>query len=121
MNCSASHIDLTQSPFDQKRALWEDPVDYRACQDIADIARSAELQAIRSKSVRDPDGGYNVTLLTPTAFSGDIEQGELARNAQTWTIFIRDKTVQVWREFPRHSREYLWTDLGNDPRVVPKN
>ncbi len=62
-------LDLTRPPFDARGADWMHPADYSACQEIASTAREADVQLIRSRSVRDPAGEYNAALLDPTAFA----------------------------------------------------
>jgi len=66
---SARLIDLTLPPFAHAAALWQAPVDYRACQGLADAARAGRIEAIRYGSVRDPQRRANVALLSPQAFA----------------------------------------------------
>ncbi len=40
-------IDLTLRPLDRRRNEWTDPTNYDACQDLADRARAAGIEAIR--------------------------------------------------------------------------
>ncbi|AEO49764.1 hypothetical protein F11_16510 [Rhodospirillum rubrum F11] len=107
-------IDLTLPPLAQDEAKWVNRLDYTACQDLADIARSARIEAIRYRSVRDPDGGCNLGVLTPAALGATKPQ-----RLETWRLFIRPTGIQVAREFPRAEREFTCADFGADPRLDP--
>ncbi len=76
-------LDLTAPPHDQQQARWSHPTDYAACQQIARSCRKAGGQAIRSLSVRDPDQGANMTLLTQDCFVGDAPLSQA-----TWRVYI---------------------------------
>ena len=64
-------LDLTRSPLARDRALWTDRVDYTACQQLADAARSAGTEVMRYESVRDTatPPGANIAILTCRAFA----------------------------------------------------
>src|SRR5690606_29412919 len=47
-------IDLTLPPLAKDEAAWTDPVDYTACQALADTARAGDIEVILYRSVRDP-------------------------------------------------------------------
>jgi hypothetical protein len=113
VSCAVEHIDLTLAPFIDDASIWEDPVDYAPCQELANRARDVGVQIIRSRSVRDPEGGYKVTVLNPEAFPNKSDPSV----RETWNIFLRKGTVEVRREFLGYTREYAWADFGNDPRV----
>jgi hypothetical protein len=105
-------IDLTLPALDADAALWTHPTDYGPCQDLADAARLAAIEAIRYRSVRDPDGGANLALLSPAAFrSSQPEQFE------TWHVFLREASVQAVREMPHLTLEIPFTTWAADPRV----
>jgi hypothetical protein len=76
-------LDLTRPPLDRDAARWTHATDYTACQDLADAARAAGVQVVRYRSVRDPDRGMNVALLTCNAFRSrePIER-------QTWRLHL---------------------------------
>ena len=78
---SARAIDLTKGLFATDRAIWIHPTEYAACQELAETARSANVEVIRYESVRDPDRLANVGVLTCRAFavSKPLER-------QTWRI-----------------------------------
>lgn len=62
-------LDLTQPPFAAARAQWTDPVDYRACQDLARNARATGTELIRTISARDEAARCNIVVLDPGAFA----------------------------------------------------
>ncbi len=105
-------IDLTRPPFDSQAALWEHPTDYRQCQVLADTAREAGIEAIRYRSVRDPEGGANLAVLRPEAFRATRPEV-----FETWHLFLREATVQAIREMPRHTIEIPFSAWSADPRV----
>ena len=80
---TTSGVDLTTRPFDDDAARWTQTTEYAACQDLATTARSAGVQVIRYRSVRDPDGGLNVALLTCAAFASRAPS-----DRQTWRLHL---------------------------------
>jgi hypothetical protein len=106
-------IDLTAQPFRRARAQWTDPRDYGATQELARIARAAEVDAIRYESVRDPQHGAAVAVLRPGCFKPrkPLEQ-------QTWLLTVRRKAV-VWQR-DRSTVEFDATDwLRRRARTPP--
>jgi hypothetical protein len=100
--CRTSRLlDLTAPPLVSDRALWTHPTDYKACQDLADAARRANIEALRYESVRDPEARANIALLSPMTFAKQEPD-----RTQTWRIFVRTETVQAIREFPSCSLEF---------------
>lgn len=95
------HIDLTAPPFDADRAAWMERSDYAACQDLADAARDAAVEAIRYASVRDAQRRGNVAILSPDAFAAPKPI-----DRQTWHIFPRRGGVQAWCENPNARLEF---------------
>jgi RES domain len=96
-------IDLTRSPFKRSRADWTHPNDYAPSQDLARVARVADVDAIRYESVRDPEHGAAVAVLQPSCFKPHkpLEQ-------HTWFLTVRRSAVFWQRE--RQSFEF---DAGN--------
>ena len=80
---TSAGIDLAAPPLDRDAARWSHPDDYSACQDLAETARRAAVHAIRYRSVRDPQRGINVALLTCAAFAS---RAPVAR--QTWRLYL---------------------------------
>ncbi|WP_245845034.1 RES family NAD+ phosphorylase [Noviherbaspirillum humi] len=85
-------VDLRQPPFSADAAAWMHPADYRATQRFAAIAREAGIGGIVYQSVRDPEPGWNVALLTPRAFAKPSPD----RFMQTWWLAVSKDGV-VWR------------------------
>ena len=105
-------IDLTISPLDRDRQHWADPLNYEACQSLAEAARAGGIEAILYRSVRDPRGGRNIALLTARAFSArePVER-------QTWRIRLSRAGVQALCEFPRRRIGFERQDFDRDPRL----
>jgi hypothetical protein len=106
-------LDLTRPPLSADRAAWESPSDYGACQALADTARSAGVAAIAYRSVRDPDGGRNVALLTCRAFS---EPQPVAM--RSWRLRLGAAGVQALREMPRDVLYFDPSAFAADPRIA---
>jgi hypothetical protein len=104
-------IDLTRPPLDRDEKAWTQPTDYTACQVIADVAREAEMQAIRYRSVRDPKGA-NIALLTCKGF---VKARPL--EPQTWRIRIGSFGLQAISEFPQKRLEFSRAAFA-DPRLA---
>lgn len=90
-------IDLRDRQFERDADKWQHQTSYTATQALARSARSANLGAIRYTSVRDPQQGECVALLTPAAFA------KLAPHPvkETWWLQVRRAEV-IWRS-DRHS------------------
>jgi hypothetical protein len=108
-------VDLTVPPLARDRALWTHPTEYGPCQDLADAARAAGLQAIRYESVRDPGRGANLALLSPAALAAPAPT---ARG--TWRVLLRRDRVDAVREMPRTAVSFLLSDWAAvDTRIPP--
>lgn len=107
-----SCIDLTRNPFSAAEATWMDPNRYEACQDLADVVREKGIQAIRYRSVRDPQQGMNIALFSPQAVSSREPTA-----TQTWKIFLSANAAQVFHEGTKKSLEFKFSDWDNDLRV----
>lgn len=108
---STKVIDLTRPPLDRDAAAWTHPTDYAACQNIADVAREAGMEAIRYRSVRDPKGA-NVALLACSAFARPKPL-----EPHTWRIRLGASGVQAICEFPQKRIEFSRTAFAADPRL----
>lgn len=109
-----SSLNLCVPPLDRDAQIWQHPTDYEPCQDLADLARGADIQAIRYSSVRDPKEGINCVLLSARAFAE-----RSPKSMQTWHIFPGEYSVRSWCENPRSAIEFQRNDFGNDPRLAP--
>lgn len=89
---STQLIDLRQPPFSAEAAAWLHPTDYSATQAMAHVAREAHVGGIQYQSVRDPQSGWCVALLTPQAFSKSRPRPLM----QTWWLAVHQDAV-IWR------------------------
>ena len=105
-------LDLIAEPFAQERARWTHPTDYAACQDLADAARAAGVEAIRYASARDPRG-VNIALLTCAAFS---VKAPLAM--QTWRLHLDSRGIRAWCTDGDRGLEFDRSFFAGDPRVA---
>lgn len=110
---SGKILDLTAAPLDRDRTAWEDRLDYTACQSFAEIARGVGAEAIVYRSVRDPEGGLNLALLTASAFAAK-EPSE----RQTWRIRLSRAGVQAIRNHPLQRLGFSIIDFADDPRIA---
>jgi hypothetical protein len=100
-------IDLREPPLKARRKQWTDPVDYRACQQLAREARSRTIAIVRYESVRDPMHGGCAAVLTPHAFTA-----KKPKEDQTWTLAVFKQHV-FWRRdsiFEDESFEFAAAD-----------
>ncbi|MEO6717664.1 MAG: RES family NAD+ phosphorylase [Novosphingobium sp.] len=99
-------LDLTKPPFDASQARWTDPQDYTACQDFAREARIADVQLIRTLSVRAPGGSCNVVVLDPAAFAARVP-----KPGKTWHLRFEEGQLVALAAFPSHQR-FAFTAAG---------
>lgn len=98
----------TLMPFAE---AWEDIANYAECQKLADAARSAGVQVIAYKSVRDPKARKNYAVLDPSAFySRDIKA------QQTWSCVLTEAAAYMHCECPRLTLEIPRINFDADPR-----
>lgn len=109
-------IDLTRPPLDEDSAYCTGPIDYSACQDVADAARAADVQIIRYFSVRDPHRRINLALLVCTVFTSPAPTSR-----QTWRIQLGSSGVHALCEFPRIHLEFGRESFNSDPRIAALN
>jgi hypothetical protein len=105
-------IDLTAPPLNRDAARWSHPTNYAPCQELADAARRAGIEAIRYRSVRDPGEGVNFALLSAATF-----RAARPEVFETWHIFLRDAAAQAVREMPRLTLEIPFSAWATDPRI----
>ncbi|MFO1091477.1 MAG: RES family NAD+ phosphorylase [Hyphomicrobiales bacterium] len=107
-------IDLSRPPLDRDGAAWRNPIDYEPCQRLAAAARTADLELIRYASVRDPQGGHNVALLTCSAFAqpAPVQQ-------ETWRLRLSAAGVLAIADLPRRALAFGRDAFATDPRLGP--
>lgn len=86
---------LTRPPFLADRASWVHPNDYSKTQALAQQARTEGIEVIRYESVRLPDGGRCLALLTPNVFRAVPEPFQ--HQQQTWSLFIEPPNLTSWQ------------------------
>ncbi|WP_339947128.1 RES family NAD+ phosphorylase [uncultured Albimonas sp.] len=106
-------LDLTAGALAGDAGLWTDPVDYAPCQDLAEAARAAGAEAIRYASVRDPEGGANLAVLTCAAF-----EAPRPTQRQSWKIRVTRTGVQALRENPPLRLDLPLKAFLDDPRLA---
>jgi hypothetical protein len=109
---SVKSIDLTKGQYAAYKAGWTHVTDYRACQALADVARAAEIEIIPYASVRDPQHGVNLALLTCRAFA---KPKPIDR--QTWHIRLSETGVQAICEAPKNGLSFDRNAFAADPRI----
>jgi hypothetical protein len=106
-------LDLGRGRFDRKRKRWMHPTDYGHCQKIADMARAAKIEVIRYRSVRDPEKGMNLALLTCRAFATRTPMSQ-----QSWHIRMSEAGVQAICESPDAGITFGREAFAADPRIA---
>jgi hypothetical protein len=105
-------LDLTKPALVRDKSAWTDPVDYSACQALADAARASGTEALRYESVRDPDRGANIALFACAAFAAREPVAP-----QTWRIQLGARGVRAVCEFPAARLEFSRAAFAADPRI----
>jgi len=84
-------LNLRVPPLLARRPEWTHPHDHTACQDLARSARAEGVAILVYESVRDPDHGDAVAILTARAFA---QRQPL--QARTWLLSVNRQRV-IWR------------------------
>jgi hypothetical protein len=109
---STKVLDLTSHPTLKAFSdAWEDPANYEACQKLASDARSAGVQIIAYKSIRDPRESKNYAILDPTAFYSKSIDAQ-----QTWSCVLSSNAIYMHCSCPKKTLEVSKMDLEKDPR-----
>lgn len=85
-------VDLRRPPFSADAPVWLHPTDYTGTQALAQVARKTNVGAIQYQSVRDPQAGWCLALLTPQAFAKPKPRPLM----QTWWLAVQQDAVS-WR------------------------
>ncbi|MTH94791.1 RES family NAD+ phosphorylase [Roseibium sp. RKSG952] len=110
---SSACLNLTTGVLSQDAVLWTHPTDYAACQSLADCARETGAEIIRYQSVRDPNLGNNVAVLSCRAFTRSEPV-----DRESWRIHLTRTGAQAVREHPRLGVEYPLRSFSGDPRLA---
>lgn len=106
-------IDLTRSPFDDRTAVWTHVTRYAGCQELAELARSANIDLIKYTSVRDLKHRLNVALLSCGAFANPNPFA-----FQSWRILLGGNGARAFCEMPRQMLEFDRKAFSRDPRIA---
>lgn len=106
-------LDLTAPPLVDFQAGWTHPTDYSACQALADAARGSAVEVIQYLSVRDPNQGRNLAVLTCAVFEGPVPFDQ-----QTWRIRLSRMGIQARRDHPRLNIDFNRETFASDPRIA---
>lgn len=106
-------INLTEPPLVRDRARWTNLTDFTATQALADSARTVSVEIIRYESVRDPQAGANLALLSCAAFAEPRPT-----DRQTWRIRLSASGVQAVCEFPDMRIGFDRNAFAADPRIA---
>jgi hypothetical protein len=87
----ARGVDLRTAPFARERAAFTNRTDHVFCQAFAQIAREAKVDAIVYESVRDPQAGPCIAVLTPKSFARKVPVAQ-----ETWTLSVARERV-IWQ------------------------
>jgi len=87
----ANMVDLTAAPFKRSRSEWTDPRNYTSSQHFAEIARQANVDAIRYESVRDPLHAGAVAVLRPSCF-----KPRQALQQRIWLLTV-SREAAIWQ------------------------
>jgi len=109
---SGACLDLSAPPLDAGRQRWTHPTDYGPCQALAETARDAGVEVLRSPSARDR-GGVNIALLTCRAFAGREPIGR-----QTWRIGLNAHGVRAICDHPDAGLAFDREAFAADPRIA---
>jgi hypothetical protein len=86
-------VDLTRPPFDALTKHISSPTRYAESQRLGADMRAAGVEAIRYRSARDREGGYNLALFTPRAFGA-----KRPSTPQTWHCGATRERVELVRK-----------------------
>jgi AbrB family looped-hinge helix DNA binding protein len=109
---AVSSIDLTRPPLDSRSAVWMHTTRYNECQQLAELARTVDVELIKYASVRDPRHRPNIAILSCTAFSS-IEP----RARQTWRLLLGSQGARALCEMPRETFDFERRAFEADPRI----
>jgi len=109
-------VDLTRTPFENRKAAWLHKTKYSECQELAELARAANIDVIKYWSARDPKRQMNVALLSCRAFAASepVER-------QTWRIIFNANGARALCESPRTSFDFDRAAFRGDPRIDAMN
>ena len=108
---SEQAIDLTAAPFDAHTEAIASPIDYGEAQRLGAAMRRSKVVFFRYPSARDSEGGTNVGVFTPAAFSKPRPS-----TPQSWFCVATREGVEVIKKdvFRRSSHRFPRADFEVD-------
>jgi len=106
-------LDLTVPPLVRDRATWTHPTAYDPCQGLAEAARDGGVTLIRADSVRDPDHGASLAVLSCAVFARPEPV-----DWQTWHLRPSAAGVQAVCEWPARRLAFGRDAFAADPRLA---
>ena len=104
-------LDLGRAPLHRDAEAWTHPTNYDRCQDFADSARAAGVEALRYPSARS--AGTNIALLTCRAFAAREPE-----HLHTWRIHVGAMGARAICAHPEQRLAFDRTAFGRDPRIA---
>lgn len=98
---TAAAIDLRKPPLSRQRKAWTNPDSYAETQALARKAREQDIEAMVYESVRDPEHGGAVAVLTPKPLSGPVG------NPESWFLTITADRA-IWQRELGESFQFLF-------------
>lgn len=105
-------LDLTSEPLNKNVSEWCDKQNYEPCQHLADQAREADIEILKSFSVRCPKKGKNITIISWKAF-----KTKKPTQPRTWKMSIKKTEIIVSSDFPKQRITFDISDFEDDPRI----
>ncbi|HTE54908.1 MAG TPA: RES family NAD+ phosphorylase [Kofleriaceae bacterium] len=100
---SDAAADLTRTPFERYVPQISSPTDYRDAQMLGTEMRADGVEVFQYRSARDRDGGSNLGLFTPRAFSSKRPGREQA----IWVCYAGRQRVDMLRKNLLSGRDKL--------------
>ena len=100
---SCHAVDLRLPPFSEDARVWGDSSQYLNTQEIARVARKADIQAIVYESVRDDIPSWCVAILDPDVFKGNKPKVD----EQVWFLSVNQSSVQLRSQAESYSYEFI--------------
>jgi hypothetical protein len=95
-------VDLRCSPFAQDTTAWTTLDRYLETQEIARVARKADVQAIIYESVRDETPAWCVAILNPAVFDGIRPKID----ERAWFLSVTQNSVQLRSQHESYSYKF---------------
>ena len=95
-------VDLRRIPFSQDAMVWAASDRYLETQEIARVARKADIQAIIYESVRDENPAWCVAVLSPAIFEGIKPKID----ERAWFLSVTQNSVQLRSQQESYSYQF---------------